>query len=477
MLKKILAALLLLASIAQAQEKTVEVRADVLEDKIRGGMLGQILGNLNGLPHEMKYIAEPGKVEKYVPALPEGARTDDDTDIEWVYLLEMQKSGQLLIPQKRITELWKAHINRSIWCANEYARQLMEIGIEPPLSGYQPINPWAVFNISGSFLAETWGLVAPGMPQTSAKIALNLTHVAIEWEPAQTTQFVTAMIATSFFESEIDKILEAGLAAVDQKSVIHKIYWHVRGLHQQHPGDWRKARLSIRDHYTRFDGEMADRNGVELNTAATIAGLLYGRGDFVETMRMEFNFGWDADNNAATAGAILGVIKGRKWMDEQKWEIKDIYRNTTRDAMPMDETITRFSDRVVEVARKAILENGGEEFSRDGAKHYRIKLEPPRNLEPLTPEAVRAFNLTVELHPQIERELAGSPLEQARAAYLAICLGMAEEMQRQNPGQWKSAIAELQKQKIVKSLFAAPRPMGPVFQKKATEAGLQKPGK
>src|SRR5688500_8229091 len=88
MLKKILAALLVLASIAQAQEKTVEIRADVLEDKIRGGMLGQILGNLNGLPHEMKYIAEAGKVEKYVPSLPEGARTDDDTDIEWVYLLE-----------------------------------------------------------------------------------------------------------------------------------------------------------------------------------------------------------------------------------------------------------------------------------------------------------------------------------------------------------------------------------------------------
>jgi hypothetical protein len=54
---------------------------------------------------------------------------------------------------------------------------------------------------------------------------------------------------------------------------------------------------------------------------------------------------------------------------------------------------------------------------------------------------------------------------------------MAEEMQRQNPQQWQTAIAELQKQKIVKSLFAAPRPMGPVFQKKAMDAGLTKPAK
>ena len=60
--------------------------ADVLRDKIRGGLLGQMLGNLNGIPHEMDYIEEPGNVKEYTPALPEGARTDDDTDFEWVYI-------------------------------------------------------------------------------------------------------------------------------------------------------------------------------------------------------------------------------------------------------------------------------------------------------------------------------------------------------------------------------------------------------
>src|SRR3954466_2330403 len=110
----------LFASLAHAGA-FMEMREDVLRDKIHGGMLGQILGNLNGLPHEMKYIAEPGNVEKYVPALPDGARTDDDTDIEWVYLLERQKTGKLLIPPARITQLWKTHINRGIWCANQYA--------------------------------------------------------------------------------------------------------------------------------------------------------------------------------------------------------------------------------------------------------------------------------------------------------------------------------------------------------------------
>ena len=50
-----------------------EIPAEVLQDKIHGGLLGQLLGNLNGLPHEMKYIDEPGDVDEYTPALPEGA--------------------------------------------------------------------------------------------------------------------------------------------------------------------------------------------------------------------------------------------------------------------------------------------------------------------------------------------------------------------------------------------------------------------
>ncbi len=59
-------------ALAQKSPKLVEVPANVLEDKIRGGFLGQVVGDLNGLKHEMKYILEPGNVEQSTPALPEG---------------------------------------------------------------------------------------------------------------------------------------------------------------------------------------------------------------------------------------------------------------------------------------------------------------------------------------------------------------------------------------------------------------------
>ncbi len=47
-----------LAGFAHPAEQVVIPQAQ-LEDKIRGGFIGQVIGDLNGLKHEMKYIADP----------------------------------------------------------------------------------------------------------------------------------------------------------------------------------------------------------------------------------------------------------------------------------------------------------------------------------------------------------------------------------------------------------------------------------
>ena len=121
---------------AQSPTPVRELPLATLEDKLRGGLLGQLLGNLNGLPHEMKYIAEPGEVEAYTPALPQGAWTDDDTDIEWVYVTAMQRAGTLRLPSEQITALWKRHINRGIWCANRYCAR--PDGPRPDTAAHRP---------------------------------------------------------------------------------------------------------------------------------------------------------------------------------------------------------------------------------------------------------------------------------------------------------------------------------------------------
>ncbi|HVN78792.1 MAG TPA: ADP-ribosylglycohydrolase family protein, partial [Terriglobia bacterium] len=299
---------------ATVSEKGIMLSAEELEDKVRGGLLGQLLGDLNGLPHEMKYISEPGNVEHYTPVLPEGAWTDDDTDIEWVYVVEMQRSNTLMLSPQRIAQLWSKHINRAIWCSNLYVRQLMDLGIEPPLTGHIQFNPWADFNLSGQFLSETWGLISPGMPQTAARMGVHYTRVGIDLEPAQSTQLFAAMVASAFLTGNMEEILDAGVAAVDSKSEMRRIVADVRRWHRQNPEDWQATRKLIQQNYCRYGGhDMRDKNGVQVNGASTIAALLYGQGDFVETVRHAFNFGWDCDNNAATSGTILGVIKGNHW--------------------------------------------------------------------------------------------------------------------------------------------------------------------
>jgi ADP-ribosylglycohydrolase len=456
----------------------VAVPVSDLQDKVRGGLLGQILGNLNGLPHEFRYIEEPGNVDRYQPALPEGARTDDDTDLEWAYVVALQHNGTILLPPERIVTLWRDHINDRIWCANLYARRLMDLGIEPPHTGCPPLNPWSDFNISGQFVSECFGLIAPGMPRTAARIGLHYTRVTIDGEPAQTTQLFTAMIASAYLTEDLGRILAAGLAAVDSRSTIHGIVTDVRRWHREHPSDWRATRRHIRDAYTRHGGTMRDRNGYELNTAATIAALLYGGGDFTETLRLAFNFGWDADNTAATSGTILGVIHGERRLRAHAGAIGERYRNTSRPGLPDDETIARFGDRLVALAERVIRERGGERLSDGGRDIYRIPAETPANVEPLTTPAERGERLREELHPQIRDALAGpgSERDQARAAYMAIALGLDEPLRREYPTAWQRAVTSLQKQSaLLQTLAESDIPAAAGLRQRATAAGAQLP--
>ena len=118
-----------------------KISQDELRDKISGYWIGQCVGNYMGFPFEGTYLEEPVPVfvDRYyqfdddtslainrndlrgycmlVTNWLEGAFSDDDTDIEFVTLHAIEKYG-LDINYSEITEMWKSHINRNIWCAN-----------------------------------------------------------------------------------------------------------------------------------------------------------------------------------------------------------------------------------------------------------------------------------------------------------------------------------------------------------------------
>jgi hypothetical protein len=203
---------------------------------------------------------------------------------------------------------------------------------------------------------------------------------------------------------------------------------------------------------------MRDNNGYETNTASIVAALLYGKGDFVETMRLAFCFGWDADCNAATAGTIVGVIRGARWMlEDQKWNINDVYRNVTRDEMPDDETISGYARRIADIARLVILRNGGSVVTRGGTSEYRIARQPVKNIEALPEPIDRRPALTKKLVPLALRDLLRDRQARARGAYILLCLDSTNQVRHAKPHVWKSAVAALAQYKhVIENIQKAP---------------------
>ncbi len=440
--KKIFPLVWLLLCGISLQGQIIEISEDALRDKINGGLLGQFFGNLNGLKHENQYFEEPGNVSKYVPDLSSGAYTDDDTDIEFVYIYHMDQAKKIFLPHDKIQQLWEDNINEHIWCSNRYARNLMSLGIEPPFTGRIMLNPWAHFNISGQFLCEQFGLIAPGMPNTAARIGTHYTHVAVDGEPIQTTQLFDAMIACAFFQKSIQAIIDSGLAAVDEKSEIHEIGADVVRWHQRHPKDWRRTRAKIKEKYWEGTwGGPGGSNGYRTITAATLGALLHGRGDFVESIRLAFNFGWDADNISAMVGTIVGVIKGEDWIRAQGWKIKNQYLNNRRPSLPRDWTIDGFAAMHFRLAHHLILKQGGKLVQLENGDHgYQIQAETPTNIEPLSKDLNRIESMRQTWLPRIRSDLGSSEeISLARAAYVTTCLGLTKALASDDPENWLRA--------------------------------------
>lgn len=164
-------------------------------------------------------------------------------------------------------------------------------------------------------------------------------------------------------------------------------------------------------------------------------------------------------------------------MQKQGWNIKDIYRNTTRDNMPADETITKFGDRLISIAQRMILENGGALFATDGAEVYRIRTQQPACIEPLVDQDEKFGYLRKRFAPHIRRLLdAEDDMALARAAYIAIALDLTEELTRSRPDRWRGATAALQKQTaFLKVLYTSSTPAAARLQTRMQAAGLNRP--
>jgi len=373
---------------ADPRPGTIDLNREQLLDHIRGGWTGMLIGGIEGLAHEFKYIGEPRATLPDYALLPNGARSDDDNDFEWTHLWFMDKEGALKIPYPRIVEIWKANMNRGLWCANREARKLMDQGLLPPETANPASNSYAPYNLSGQFCVEACGMIAPGMPQTAADLGLHYARIAVSGEPLQATRYWTTLISlVAVRNSPLEDLLRESLQAVDPASAqAEAVQGAIKAFHD-HPGDWKAARRVFHEKWyvSRKEPWTPDAqppkwndNSTPLNGAMVLLALLYGNGDFYKTGQYAMALGYDADCNAATACAVVGQRVGFAAIERLPgFHMPDRYVNQTRPQLPNECKVSDQAELMLRLCEKVILANGGQRLSLDGKPGYRIRLQVP----------------------------------------------------------------------------------------------------
>ncbi|HOG06345.1 MAG TPA: ADP-ribosylglycohydrolase family protein, partial [Paludibacter sp.] len=213
MLRKTFFILVLLPLCLQAQQLK-KISKEVMEDKIAGAWLGQLIGNFYGLPFENKFVENPGPdanwpygYTKNLDRLERtgGAFSDDDTDFEYIYLLQMEKYG-CEPTYAQLREAWMHHVRDRVWLANRAALGLMHHGFTPPFTGMKDNNPhW--YQIDPQLINEIWAYTAPGMVAYAAQKSDWAARITSDDWAAHPTVHYGAMYANAFFEKDIEKLV------------------------------------------------------------------------------------------------------------------------------------------------------------------------------------------------------------------------------------------------------------------------------
>lgn len=291
-----------------------------LEDKLRGGWAGQMVGVTYGAPTEFRYrqkIMEDPR--EWKPEELKGALDQDDLYVEMTFAEVMDRVG-LDATTEQYGEAFKDSKYR-LWHANLAARRLLNRGVKAPRSGHPDYNLHANdidFQIEADFI----GLMCPGLPRAAQRYADRVGRVMNYGDGLYGGVLVSAMYSAAFFEMDPRKVVEAGLAAIPAGSVYAQTIREVLEWSAEN-SDWKKTWQQIQDKWDKDDPcpEGAQRPfniDASLNGAYVVLGLLYGRGEFDKTLEISMRAGQDSDCNPASAVGVLGVMLGYKRIAE-KW--------------------------------------------------------------------------------------------------------------------------------------------------------------
>ena len=359
-----------------------------LSDKLRGMWLGQLIGNYAGRETEGKYSGSiPNPAPSVAWVIRQEWDADDDTDIEYVALHILQTHG-LDCNYPEIAQQWRTHIGAcGLYLANKQAWYLMADAYSPPDTGSRTYNEhW--YSIDSQITTEVLGGISPGLVQSAIDLASKFARVTNTGFAVHAAQFYSATYATAFFEPNVTSLVTEALKSVPTTSRTYQVVTDVLRWYMEDANDgsldWRTTRSRLYDKYQGSDSYGRYYNWAEstINAGATVLAVLYGQGDFKNTVQIAVLAGWDCDCNAATAGGLIGIIKGFRNLPSDLTDPNicgDVYRNVCRPYLPdpnkyypQYDTITSITACMADLAGQNILRNGGHTFGSGPLKAYHI---------------------------------------------------------------------------------------------------------
>ena len=291
------------------------IELSVLEDKIRGGWAGQMIGVSYGASTEFQYLGRlvpEERLPQWTPDLVTNALGQDDLYVDITLAQVLDEHGLDATSEEFGAALREA--GYSLWHANLAARRALRRGVPATASGRPEHNVHANdidFQIEADFI----GLMTPGLPQASNELCARAGRVMNHGDGLYGGMFISAMYSAAFFESNPRRIVEAGSSVLPAASPYARLIADTLAWSAEHPDDWIRVWELIDEHWNQREpcpeGALTPFNiDAKINGAYVALGLLYGGGDFAETMKIATRAGQDSDCNPASAAGILGVVLG-----------------------------------------------------------------------------------------------------------------------------------------------------------------------
>lgn len=309
----------------------MEVMKREYVERIYAGWLAKVIGIRLGAPVEgwsAQQIRDIyGKPEGYVVDYRDFA-ADDDSNGPLFFLRALEDCGKG--KEMEAQDVAEALLNYApyehgfFWwggygVSTEHTAYLnLRKGIQAPRSGSIEQNGYSIAEqIGGQIFIDTWGLVAPGEPDVAAKLAQKAASVTHGGNGIYGGVFVAVCVSYAFVEQDIEKIIEKGLHYIPEDSEYSRVVRNIIKYHREHPlaqeACWEYIRKNFG--YDRYPGVCH----IIPNTAVMVMSLLYGNGDFSDTLNICNRCGWDTDCNVGNIATIMGVRNGLEGIDAEKW--------------------------------------------------------------------------------------------------------------------------------------------------------------